>query len=253
MLARHVLLAATLVPLALPAPACTLKMALEQWPPYSMMDARSGPAGLDLELLRAIAGDAGCTLQMLPELPPARRQLLFRQGSLNLQLAASDTPERRAYARFSLPYRHETVGIFTTPARYQRFRQIDSFDAIARLRATLLAPRVGWYGADYARHALALEAGGLLSTFSNFPQGLRMLAAGRAELIMGDTVALRYAARRQGVELVALPLAPLRAPVHLMLHAASTSAADLAAIDGAITRLEQRGTLEAIRSRYSER
>lgn len=251
--ARQFLLAAALAALALPAPACALRMALEQWPPYVLIDARTGPGGLDLELLRAIAGEAGCTLQLLPELPAARRHLLFRQGSLNLQLAASDTPERRAYARFSLPYRHETVGIFTTPASYHRFRRVDSFDAIASLKATLLAPRVGWYGADYARHGLALEASGLLSTFGNSQQGLRMLAAGRAELIMGDAAALRYAARRQGVELVALPLAPLRAPVHLMLHAASTSAADLAAIDGAIGRLEQRGTLEAIRSRYGER
>ena len=75
---RHVLLAATLLGSALPTLACRMTMALEQWPPYLYRDAQGSYTGLDLELLRAIFKEAHCTLVTLPELPTARRQLLFQ-------------------------------------------------------------------------------------------------------------------------------------------------------------------------------
>ncbi len=52
------------------------------------------------------------------------------------------------------------------------------------------------------------------------------------------------------MRLVALPYSVLRAPVHLMFNAASTSAADIKKIDAAIARLEKRGALKAIRDSY---
>lgn len=250
---RHVLLAATLLGSVLPALACRMTMALEQWPPYLYRDARGSYTGLDLELLRAIFKEARCTLLTVPELPTARRQLLFQKGGLDLMLAASETPERQSYARFSISYRDEAVGVFGkagkagTPAAQ---RHVASFGQLARGKATLLAPKVGWYGAEYAAARPAMEKDGRLNTFGSFQQGLRMLDAGRADLLLGDVLAVRHEARRQGVALTALPFLALRAPVHLMLNAHSTSTADLARLNAAITRLEQRGVLAAIRARY---
>ncbi|NRR31886.1 transporter substrate-binding domain-containing protein [Oxalobacteraceae bacterium] len=252
MRARHVFLSAALVLFSTAVPACTLKMALEQWPPYVYSHPKTGPTGIDLELARAILKEAGCTLSVLPELPTARRALMFRQGELDLLLAASETKERRGFARFSLAYRQEMVGIFATSARLPKLRQINSFEAIGRQKLNLLVPKVGWYGPDYARAQPALEQEGRLSTFGNFQQGLRMLDAGRADLIMGDTLAVRYEARKQGVRIAALPFVPLRAPVHLMLNALSTTQADLDAINAAIVRLEQRGVLEELRAKHDQ-
>ena len=64
---------------------------------------------------------------------------------------------------------------------------------------------------------------------------------------------MRYAARQQGVALVPLPFTVMRAPVHLMLNKANTTAADLVRINAAIARLEQRGVLAGIRGNYGER
>ena len=99
---------------ALPAQAahCQLKIALEQWPPYVYSKPNSAPTGLDLELTQAIFREAGCALQLLPELPTARRQRQFEQGALDVLLAASDMAERRKIARFSIPYRTESVSLF---------------------------------------------------------------------------------------------------------------------------------------------
>ena len=165
-------------------------------------------------------------------------------------LAASETPERQTYARFSISYRDEAVGVFSKSGAPGSHRQIASFAQLARGKATLLAPKVGWYGAQYAAARPALEKAGRLNAFGTFQQGVRMLDAGRADLLMGDVLAVRHEARLQGVALSALPFLALRAPVHLMLNAHSTSTADLARLNAAITRLEQRGALAAIRARY---
>ena len=250
MRARHFLLAVALTSICVQSRACTLKMAMEQWPPYVYLDAKGHPAGRDIELARAILKEARCTLVLQKEFPAARRQILFQQGELDLLLAASDTKERRAYARFSIAYRHESVGLFTTPAKLSRYRHLTNFGAIQKEKVALLAPRVGWYGRDYARNQPGLQAGGRLSTFGNFQQGIRMLDAERADLILGDSAALRYEAQQQGLSIAALPFVVLRAPVHLMLNAASTSQAELDGINAAIARLEKSGALSAIRNRY---
>lgn len=247
---RLILLAVTLATLASPACGCALSMAMEQWPPYVYLDTREQAAGLDLELARAILHEAGCTLRILPELPTVRRQRLFELGEVSLLLAATDTPERRRLARFSLPYRYESVAVFTTADKLARYRRLGSMGAIARQHVGLLAPRAGWYGRDYERLLPALAATGQLSTFNTVQQGVRMLAAGRADLILGDAGALHHEARQQGVALAPLPFTVHRAPVHLMLNRAHTTAAELDAINAAIVHLEQQGALDAIRARY---
>ncbi|MTW05036.1 transporter substrate-binding domain-containing protein [Duganella ginsengisoli] len=249
MRARPFLLAALCLA-ALPADACHLRMAPESWPPYIYSGANGVLAGADVELAQAILREAGCTIEFVAELPSLRREILFRQGKLDLMLAASKTEERRRYARFSSPYRQEHVRLFAAPDKVQKFAGIDSFDAIARQRIAVLAPRAGWYGADYARAAAATDAGMWRNTFGNFQQGIQMFRAGRAELIMGDAAALEHAARQQGITLAALPYVPFSAPVHLMLNASSTTQDQLARINSAIARLEHSGALATIRTRY---
>lgn len=249
MRAHHFFLAA-LCFAALPGHACHLRLSPETWPPYIYGTGDGRFAGADVELAQAILREAGCTLDIGAELPALRREVLFRQGQLDVMLAASKTDERRRYARFSAPYRHERVGLFTTPDKLARFHQIGGFDAIARQRIAVLAPRAGWYGAAYARAASAPDAGLWRNTFGNFHQGVQMFRAGRAELIMGDVAALQHEARQQGVDLTALPYVPFSAPVHLMLNASTTTQEQLARINSAIARLEQSGALAAIRARY---
>ncbi|MFC7652133.1 substrate-binding periplasmic protein [Pseudoduganella danionis] len=86
----------------------------------------------------------------------------------------------------------------------------------------------------------------------NFQQGVRMLEAGRADVILGDSAALRYEARELGLAISALPVTVLRAPVHLMLNKNTTTTEELEQINAAITRLEKQGVLAEIRNRYGE-
>lgn len=237
------------------AGACSraLNMVSEEWPPYSFTNEENIQTGLDMDMAKAILKEAGCTLVTAPPLPAVRRQLLFERGEFDLMLAATDTPERRRIARFSNAYRHETVALFALARHYPRYAGIDSMAAVLRGQAAVLAPRVGWYGADFARAAPELRAGGRLYEFGAVDQGVRMLGAGRAQLIVGDRAAVLYEAQRQRLALRQLPFVLHQAPVHLMLSRASTTDSDLARINAAIARLEKNGSLQALRARYGLR
>lgn len=210
------------------------------------------PPGLDLDLAAAIFREAGCELVLSDGLSRLRRDLMFKLGQADLILAASKTPEREQYARFSLPYRTEVVRLFALQERRGKFRDVAGFDDLQRMRAHLLTPDGGWYGPLFAAAQPALQASGQLAVFKTFDQGLRMLEAGRADLIMGDALGLQKAAQRAGIAIAPLDFIVLRAPVHLMVNRTTTSEQDLQRINAAIGQLEANGALRAIRHRYCD-
>ncbi|HEY9104991.1 substrate-binding periplasmic protein [Chitinimonas sp.] len=231
--------------------ACSrvLRVPFEHWRPYAYLDAAGKPTGLEVALLKAIGQEAGCHIRYLQDIPRKRRLLMFRQGEIDLLLAASDTPERQAYAWFSLPYREEEVLPFAL-AGDESVRSLTSLDMVLAARLPLIVPSDGWYGARYARLLQDFETAGLLTRYERYEQAARLLASGRGRVVIGDRYALRLSAREAGAQLAEMDFVINRDPVHLMLSKRSLLPADRDALDGAIRRLIQRGTLQAIRARY---
>lgn len=230
---------------------CNLRTTGGHWPPYIYAEGTRRNEGMDIELAQAIFDQAGCSFEILDEVPTLRRNVLFQDGKIDLLMAASDTPARHAMARLSRPYRHETVRLFVSGAPSAQLAAINSVDSLRKLGITMLVPNAGWYGADYARLQERLKDKGQLRTFGNFAQGVRMLAIGRAQVMMGDAAAVRYAAAQAGLTLTMLPLVVYSDSVHMMLSKQSTTQAQLQRIDNAIAVLEANGTLKRIRAKYS--
>jgi polar amino acid transport system substrate-binding protein len=228
--------------------ACSapLKQGTGQLEPYGYYDAQRRYVGIDAEMVRAIFKEAGCTVVELPLMPDGRNLLLFEKGQVDLMAGASITPERQKHARFSAPYRDETVGIFALEKDFEQVADIRSLAELLALPVSLLGPRAGWYGPDYEQ----LKGSRRLSLFGDVAQGIRMLAAGRARFMLGDAAGIEHAAARQGVKVRPLPFWVVQAPVHLMFSKATVSEADVRQIDAAIERLQKRGQFEAIRRAY---
>ena len=238
-----------------PARACSkpIHLVAEEWPPYAFSSGSEQQTGLDIDLTRAILREAGCTLVIAPFVPSVRRLLMFQRGETDLLLAASDTPERRRFARFSVSYRHESIGLFVLARNAEQVQNVAGFDDVIARELSLLAPTTGWYGKDYERAYPRLKSAGKLSLFGTVQQGVRMLGVERALLIMGDSAAIEHEARSQKLDLRALPRVALQAPVHMMFSRASVPADDVEQINAAIGRLERSGALRAIRLRYGVR
>lgn len=225
-------------------------MATGQWEPYAYYDAQQRFTGIDADMARAIFKEAGCTLVELGSKPAVRNLALFQKGEIDLMTGASITPERLGFARFSLPYRDETVGLFALAGSAGQYAGVRSFADFLGRPLSLLAPKAGWYGAAYQQQVERLKDRGRLSQFLDYAQGIRMLAAGRASFILGDAAGIEHAAARQGVKVQPLPFWLVQARVHLMFSRATIGLDDVRRIDAAIERLQKRGALERIRRSY---
>ena len=96
---------------AKPAVNCQLKLGFEAWEPYQYTSLDNKPAGLDIELVQAIAGQMGCEIVAQQgtwmDLIGA-----LKSGGVDLLLGASVTPARQEYAYFSDSYRQEQFVLF---------------------------------------------------------------------------------------------------------------------------------------------
>jgi polar amino acid transport system substrate-binding protein len=258
-LPRPVLLGALLCLLA--APGCpalaecskTLSISSSDYPPYVYRDQAGLWTGLDVQLMQAIFKEADCSYKFAPLVAPRRMVDMVSIGKTDVLLAASATPERRKANHFGVAYRQEEVAFFSLARQFNTYRDIQSFPALLAHGTPLLLPNAGWFGEDYARALPSLRASSRVVEFTYFDQGIRMLAAGRAPVIMSDMAAITHAARMQGVAVEPLPFTLNSAPVHMMFSKLSVSQHDIDTLNAATLRLEQKGRLQAIRQAYGLR
>lgn len=227
-----------------------LRTAWSDWPPYSMADAQGKPVGLDVELLQRVAQEAGCSLQFTGDIPAKRQLVLMQSGEQDIQLAASMTPEREAFAWFSPDYRHETVALLVRPESVKQLH-IKDLQQLADDDMAVVAPFNGWYGPAYAELLPKLEKLGRLRLFKNTAQGLELLNTRRGDVLVGDRYSFLYVARQLGMPVPQpLPLAVNDDVVHFMFSKKSVPLQDLNTMNEALRRLKRNGELKTIIDRY---
>lgn len=98
-------------PAALPLADCLMRLGYEAWEPYQYQSVDQTAAGLDIEIIQAIAKEMNCRLEF--------RQgswtdliALLKKGELDLLPGASKTAARETFAHFSEPYRQEKFVLF---------------------------------------------------------------------------------------------------------------------------------------------
>lgn len=247
------ILLSLLAPCAQAACSRALRVPFEDWRPYSYLDLGGQPAGMDVELVQAMAREAGCTVAFQFDIPRKRRLLMFQRGELDLLLDASDTQERHSYAWFTRPYRDEEVVAFVL-AQDGPGQQTRSLEAALLARMSIIVPTDGWYGDSYARLVGGFDSLGLVTRYEDYARAIQLITGGRGRVVIGDRFALLDAANQQGRSLLAtLPFVVNSGPVHFMLSRRSLVQGDYLALDRAVGRLAERGVLGDIRNRYLDR
>lgn len=235
------------VPSEAGAPVCLnpLKVGYNDWPPYAWEDPQGEAQGLDVELLRAFAEHLGCEVTFI-NVPAKRSHQMLKSGSLDMMMGATKTAEREEYALFSAAYRDETVRLFVLDENKDKIR-LTQWQDIFSQKLRLLVPISGWYGVDYERTRQRLEQEHLLILSPDADKSVQMLTYGRADLIVGDAMAMPYiASQHQGVRLS--PLKPVldRNQIHLMLSKQTLSSAQLKQFNAAIKALSANGEIARI-------
>ncbi len=83
----------------------------EAWEPYQYRDEKQQLVGLDVEMITAIAKDAGFGV-LFKELPWKRILMYVQNGQLDLTAGVSRVPEKEKYADFTEPYRTESAVMY---------------------------------------------------------------------------------------------------------------------------------------------
>ncbi|MFN3713525.1 MAG: substrate-binding periplasmic protein [Alcanivoracaceae bacterium] len=192
-----------------------LRVAVEDWPPYQL-ESEGRWTGIDVERVDQLLRGVGCVAVFM-SVPAGRSHLMLERGDIDILMAASDVPERHRYAWFTEPYRQEVMSVFGVQGRMDLPA---GFGRLVETGLVLIAPRAGWYGAEYAQIRNELIESYRLLVFDVTPQAVTMLAAGRGDLLLGDHEAVLLAAAELGIELTPMWVAN-DAPVHLMLSRAS--------------------------------
>lgn len=236
-----------LLPMLLPLLAwagCSraLRVPFEDWQPYSFIDAQGQHTGLETELLAAVAREAGCSVTYVREVPRNRRLRMLTGGELDLLLAATPSPSPDVW--YTRPYREERFGVFmregdTPPAARTLDELLKAGLHLITHRGPVNMPVVNEFNAR-----------GLTTGFEDYAKGVQLLQLQRGDLLLGDSVAITYAAHAAGVRLVELPIPVLHDAVAYKLSRKSLTDADRQTLDQAIQRLELRGELQHIRERW---
>lgn len=223
------------------------RVPFEDWRPYAYLDGAGQPAGLEVELLAAVARELDCRVAYVQNVPRNRRLPLLASGELDLLVAASyDGPNTPSLAWYTSAYRHEEFAAFmrADAARAGAVPQtlaqaLDDGQRLLAHRGPPVVPLV----AEFQRR-------GRLTAFEDYAKGVRLLALGRGDLLLGDRLAVLYAADAAGVAVTELALTVRRDVVAYKLGRRRFDAAGLARFNEGLQRLEAQGELQRIRSRW---
>jgi polar amino acid transport system substrate-binding protein len=100
---------------------CQLTMGWDPWPPFHYTGFGGELTGFDIDLLRAMAAEAGCELAFERD-SWASLISRIREGSIDLVTGATMTDSRRTFAHFSDPVRQEQFALFIRTGEANRWR-----------------------------------------------------------------------------------------------------------------------------------
>nr|WP_246390307.1 ABC transporter substrate-binding protein/permease [Nocardioides soli] len=209
------------------------------YPPFTYRDPDSGElTGFDIEVVRAVAEEAGWDLRLVeapfdslfPALDSGRIDVIANQVTIN--------PERQARYLFSTPYTY-SHGVIVTA------QDTDDITTLADLRGRTTAQTSSSNWAQVAR-----DAGAKVQYVQDFGPGVELLVQGRVDAIVNDNIAvLDYLATSgtdevkiagdAGDETLEQALAFRRSDPELQQQA-----------DAALATLADDGTLAAISEKY---
>lgn len=232
---------------------CRLTMGWDPWPPFHYEDVGGQLAGFDVELVRAMAADAGCELQFERD-SWAALLVKLREGRVDLLTGATVTAARQEFAVFSAPIRREEFGL------YVRAGQVPAWPGDEPRALMAQGFRLGVIGAYVYDPAietvLADPAYAEQLVYAHFGEALGgMLLDGEIDGFVEEVYAAASILRRLGLA-DAITRHPMRlgdgTDVHIMYSRASVAPEQVAHLGEALARLKASGAYAALRAQYLE-
>lgn len=230
--------------------SCGMKSVWEPFEPYQYMGDSGQVTGLDIDLLKAVAKEAGCQL-VFDHIPWKRAQSMMSIGSLDVASGASKTPEREKYASFSIPYRSEKI------AMYLRREDMDKFRFITITELADTSARVGMvHGYTYGEEFLGLQKqkefrGGLHSVLSD-EHNFKRLANSHVDVILIEPFVAKsiIAGRADAERFVRHETMLDTGKIYFMFSKKSVQPKSVDQFNQALERIKNSGEYQSILNKY---
>lgn len=226
---------------------CTLILGWEPYAVYTFIKRGSILTGADIELIRAVAKEVGCSLQYR-QYGWHRILEQLKEGRIDVATSATRSPERARYAFFSVPYRQAEMAIYVRRGETGRF-DIPSLHALAGTDFRLGTIGGYDYGAPFSGLILDPAFAARVRPAADYKAALRRLIDGRVDGFLTEDVGVMVAeARALGVEaeVERYPLALPVQEIRFMFSRASVDPAIVAAFDDSLTRMKADDRIRAI-------
>jgi polar amino acid transport system substrate-binding protein len=230
--------------------ACSFRLGFEAWEPYQYVGMEQKAAGLDIELIQAIADEMQCQLEFQQgnwtDLISA-----LKKGELDLLPGASRTAARESFAYFSDPYRNEKFVLFIR----SNDTALLQYTSLAELLAA--GKKVGIVSDYYYGEAVAsfFSDDNLKAAFVESPLSelnLKRLQDEEIDAMFEDSLVGGSMLRRKGLadQIGQHSIDLGQTDVYLMFGKNTVSEAQVAAFNQALQEIRQNGSYQAILAKY---
>ncbi len=234
-----------------PESECHLRSTYNDWPPYQ--ETRDGrAAGLDVEMMRAIMKEAGCTVTFM-ETSGARSIKLVARGAADISPGVTPRPEREAHGYNTLGYRLESVGLLVRKGD-EAMLSLESLPAMIAEGKRIGVSRGYYYGPEVKALQQDPDTAGAFDESTAAETDLRKLVHGRVDAVLTDPLVGLELVQRLGLsdQLALHPTMVFQSPVVLWLSKASQSPEMVERLNAAIRKLQDEGALGGIETTYFE-
>ena len=231
--------------------ACQLASVWEPYSPYQYQSEDGTITGLDIDLLRAVAKEASCTIQF-ENIPWKRALLLLKEGDLHIASGASKTHEREQYAFFSDAYREEIMHLYVQK-RYRKKWRFTDLEGLSKSTARVGTVRGYSYGSEFEALRNVEPFKSRITQVLSDEQNLDRLMAGREDLALIERfVASNLISRiKDGHSKIApMPINVKTGNIHFLFSKLAVKPDVVSQFNQALIRVIKNGQYQAIVDRY---
>jgi len=232
-------------------PDCQLNMGWDPWEPYQYLTPDNEVKGLEIDLVSAMAKEAGCDLTFVQK---SWMNLLngIRNGSIDVLGGASKTEAREKFAHFSEQYRHESFVLYIRKGESDKFAGKSLKEIIAgEFRLGVTDDYI--YGDEVSElqdnPAYTKKFVSVPTTEVNYYN----LTQNQIDGFLEDPFVAAYTIKRKGLQdqIEALPISVHSGDVALMFSKKSVDPEVVNAFNKALVTLKEKGEYQKILAKYS--
>lgn len=232
-------------------PNCQLNMGWDPWEPYQYLTPENEVKGLEIELVSAMAKEAGCDLKFVQK---NWMNLLngIRNGSIDLLGGASKTKAREKFARFSEEYRNESFVLYVRKGEAGNFQGQSLKDLLAS-NFKLGVTEDYIYGDEVSALQDDQETAGKFVSVPTTEVNYYNLIQNQIDGFLEDPFVAAYTIKRKGLgdQIEAHPITVHSGNVALMFSKKSVTPETVVAFNTALAKLKESGKYKKILDKYS--